>query len=60
MAAPDGYWRVEVFQQGRQQWYRILHANTVVQEKAALGTVQRILGDAYDTLEPVNLEDGAA
>jgi hypothetical protein len=34
---------------------------TVIQEKASLGTVQRILGDAYETLAPVNVDaDGVA
>ena len=53
LATPDGYWRVEVVKSGpRTRWYRIWHANTMVQDRAALGTVQRILGDAYATLEP--------
>lgn len=51
MQTPDGYWRVEVVRAGRQRWYRVWHAETVVAEKAAIATVERILGDAFGTLE---------
>jgi hypothetical protein len=55
MVTPDGYWRVEVVRHSRtQRWFRIIHATTVVAEKASIGTVQQILGDAYPTLEPVD------
>jgi hypothetical protein len=49
----DGYWTVEVIRYGRARWYRISHATTVLEERASLGTVQRILGVAMATLEPV-------
>lgn len=51
---PDGYWRVEVvrYSPGRR-WYRIIHGTTVVAEKAAIGTVQDILGADFASLEPV-------
>jgi bifunctional non-homologous end joining protein LigD len=59
MQTPDGYWRVEVYRSGREQWYRVLHANTVVNGRAAIGTVQRILGDQYADLEPAPVEPAA-
>lgn len=62
LESPDGYWRVEVVKFGpRQRWFRVLHAATVVEEKASLATVQRIVGDAYGTLSPVgDGENGVA
>lgn len=51
MQTPDGYWRVEVFRERGQQWYRVLHGTTVVDAKTVIGTVQRILGDQYAALE---------
>jgi len=59
LQTPDGYWTVEVIRYGRARWYRVTHATTVVEERASLGTVQRILGDAMATLEPVQEEPGA-
>jgi hypothetical protein len=51
MRTPDGYWRVQVYQAGRNpQWYRVIHGTTIVHEKAPIGTVQHILGDAYADL----------
>lgn len=59
LATPDGYWRVEAVRSGRRErWFRIWHATTLVQDRAALATVQRILGDAYATLGPVEAEAG--
>lgn len=56
----DGYWTVEIVKYGRQdRWYRISHASTVIHDRASLAVVQRILGDAYATLEPVAVGDGA-
>ncbi len=60
LTTPDRYWRVEVIRQGRDRWYRIWHANTVVAPMAALGTVQFILGDAFADLQQVDGEPGAA
>jgi hypothetical protein len=54
----DGYWTVEVIRYGRARWYRVSHATTVVEERASLGTVQRILGEAMATLEPVQADPG--
>jgi hypothetical protein len=55
LRTPDGYWRVQIVRAGRnERWFRVWHANTIVQERAALATVQRILEDAYATLEPVS------
>jgi bifunctional non-homologous end joining protein LigD len=51
LATPDGYWRVEAVRDGRFQWYRIRHANTVIADKASIATVERILGPAFATLE---------
>jgi bifunctional non-homologous end joining protein LigD len=53
MQTPDGYWRVEVYRSGREHWYRVLHGTTVVHDRAAIGTVQRILGEQFAELEPV-------
>lgn len=61
LQTPDGYWRVEVVRYGPgQRWYRVTHAATVVAERAPLATVQRILGDAFGTLEPVEADTGSA
>lgn len=60
----DGYWVVEVVKFGRaDRWYRVSHAATVVQERTSLAGVQRILGDAFETLEPIAIgesDNGAA
>jgi hypothetical protein len=55
LQSPDGYWRVEVvrYAPGRR-WYRILHATTVVADQASLATVERVLGEAFATLEPLD------
>lgn len=59
LRTPDGYWRVQIVKSGRRErWYRIWHANTLVQDRAALATVQRVLGDAYATLQPVDATVG--
>jgi hypothetical protein len=59
LRTPDGYWRVQIVRTGgRERWYRIWHATTLVQDRAALASVQRILGDAYGTLEPVETTAG--
>lgn len=60
MQTADGYWRVEVVQDRGQQWFRVWHAQTLVQEKASIATVQRILGDVFGALQPVNAGQGAA
>ena len=53
MQTPDGYWRVEVILSGRERWYRVSYAATVVAERAAIATVQRILGRDFETLVEV-------
>lgn len=50
LQTPDGYWRVEIVRDRQNLWYRVLHANTVVADMAAIATVERILGDAFGTL----------
>lgn len=63
MTTPDGYWRVEVVKYGpKQRWYRIMHATTVLHDRASLATVQRILGDAFFALEAAGAgeDDGVA
>lgn len=64
MQTPDGYWRVEAVRRGRDDLsYRIIHGTTVLHPRAAIATVQHVLGDAYATLEPVNVAgetDGVA
>lgn len=54
MATPDGYWRVEIVRTGRDVWYRIRHAETVVAAKASIATVERILGTDFSLLEQVD------
>lgn len=59
LETPDRYWRVEIVRYGpKQRWYRVTHAATVVAERAPLATVQRILGDAFVALEPVDAHPG--
>lgn len=55
MQTPDGYWRVEVYRVPRsaQQWFRLIHAQTVLIEKATIGQVQDALGEAYADLQQV-------
>jgi hypothetical protein len=54
LQTPDGYWQVEIVRYGaKDRWYRVIHAHTVVAERASLATVQRILGDQFATLQPV-------
>lgn len=60
MATPDGYWRVEVYRDRGSQWYRVIHANTVVHDKAAIATVQRILGDQFAKLAAVEADGDVA
>lgn len=60
LQTPDGYWRVEIVRRGRSRWYRILHAATVVEEQASLGTVQRILGPDFALLQPADTAGGGA
>jgi hypothetical protein len=58
LVTPDGYWRVEVIRYGRtERWYRVLHASTVVGDRLPIAAVERILGDAYATLQPVEARD---
>lgn len=54
LQTPDGYWRVEVIRVRRERFYRIIHGTTVVHEMAGLATVERVLGDAFPTLVPVD------
>ena len=63
LRSADGYWLVEVVRYGRHdRRYRVSHAATVLADRAVLGTVQRILGDAFNTLQPVepDAEHGVA
>jgi hypothetical protein len=50
LQTPDGYWRVEIIRSGRDRWYRVRHAQTVVAAKASITTVERILGPAFGML----------
>lgn len=56
MQTRDGYWRIEVVREtlSRQQWYRVWHASTLLQNHASIGEVQRLLGDDFDKLIAVN------
>jgi hypothetical protein len=63
MKSADGYWTVEVVRYGpKERWFRVLHGDTVVADRTAIGTVQHILGDAYATLQAVEAgkDDGVA
>jgi len=61
---PDGYWRVQIIRYGpRDRWYRVTHGTTVVGDRLPIAAVQRILGDAFGLLVPVEAaagDDGAA
>lgn len=60
LGTPDGYWRVQIVRTGRDiRWYRVWHADTLVQDRASIATVQRILGDVFATLQPVEPSAGA-
>lgn len=59
LATPDGYWRVEVIRDGRNRCFRVWHANTIVEAKASITTVQRILGAAFADLAPASGEGAA-
>jgi hypothetical protein len=59
LRTPDGYWTVEVVRAGRDRWYRVRHAETVVAARAAIATVERILGPAFADLVPIE-QPGAA
>lgn len=57
LRSADGYWTVQIVRYGqRQRWYRILHATTMVADKASIATVQQILGDAFETLAPAEAD----
>lgn len=58
LRTPDSYWLVEVVRYGRARWYRVTHATTVLEERASLATVQRILGDTFAELERVDGQAG--
>jgi bifunctional non-homologous end joining protein LigD len=42
---PDGRWRVEAVQRGREHFYRLLHGDNVI-DGLAIATVQRLLAEA--------------
>ncbi|MEU8663609.1 non-homologous end-joining DNA ligase [Actinoplanes philippinensis] len=52
---PDGRWRVEAVQRGRDHFYRLLHGDNVI-DGLAIATVQRLLAEAgvdiADLVEP--------
>lgn len=45
MATADGRWRVEAVQRGRQQFYRLIHGDNVI-DGLAIATVTRLLAEA--------------
>jgi hypothetical protein len=52
--AADG-WRVQVVATGRRQpWYRVTDPAGQVYDGLAVATVQRMLGDVYADLQPVD------
>lgn len=59
LQTPDGYWLVEIVRyKTGQRWYRVSHAGVVVAEKSPISTVQRILGDDFSALQPVEADTG--
>lgn len=42
----DGRWRVEVWRDGRDHWYRVLRGPHVVADGAVIGTVEHVLREA--------------
>ena len=63
METPDGYWRVEAWtrRHGKERfhWYRVLHGTTVVAPRAAIATVEHVLGAAYSTLRLIDADPPA-
>ncbi|MBM2620570.1 non-homologous end-joining DNA ligase [Actinoplanes sp. LDG1-06] len=57
MQTPDGRWRVEAVRRGRQDFYRIIHGDNVI-DGLAIATVERLLGEAGVNLG--DLIEGAA
>lgn len=45
LETPDGAWRVEVLQQGREHYYRLIHGDDA-QDRIVIGTLQRLLAEA--------------
>ncbi len=59
MRTPDGAWRVQVVEQRRGRWYRLIGADGT-RDGLSIATVTRLLGEAgvdIGELEPV--EDAA-
>jgi bifunctional non-homologous end joining protein LigD len=45
MQTPDGTWRVEVVQRGRNVFYRLVHGDNVI-DGLAIATLRRLLEEA--------------
>jgi bifunctional non-homologous end joining protein LigD len=45
LETPDGRWRVEAIRRGRDQFYRLIHGDNVV-DGLVIATVERLLGEA--------------
>ena len=56
LVSADGYWRVDVVRHGRNRFYRVTYANTVLLEYGTIGIVEHMLGDAFATLQPADPE----
>jgi bifunctional non-homologous end joining protein LigD len=55
---PDGRWRVEAVQRGRDHFYRLLHGDNVI-DGLAIATVQRLLAEAgVDMADLVEVHEG--
>jgi bifunctional non-homologous end joining protein LigD len=55
MQTPDGQWRVEIVRRGDSRWYRIVHADDLI-DWLSIAAVERILDQAgvdRSTLTPV-------
>lgn len=60
LQTPDGAWRVEAVRRGRQQFYRLVHGDNVI-DGLVIATVQRLLAEAgVDMAELVDVTDGLA
>jgi hypothetical protein len=59
LRSPDGCWTVQVVRYApHERWYRVIHGTTTVGDRLPIAAVQRILGDAYATLEPAEPAEG--
>lgn len=57
LETPDGQWRVEVIQRGKDVAYRLTHGESIV-DGLAIATLERLLGEVgVDMAELVDVTD---